>query len=47
MIEKIKEKKRSEFIRESTQKEQKEIDEIVSAKGNRFADMGKVGTEDE
>ena len=34
MIEKIREKKFKEFVNESMQKEQKEIDEIVSAKGN-------------
>lgn len=45
MIEKIREKKFKEFINESMQKEQKEIDEIVSAKGNRQVnvDVEKIG----
>ncbi len=45
MIEKIKEKKLKEFMQESFQKEQKEIDEIVSAKGNKQVgnDVDNVG----
>lgn len=45
MIEKIREKKLKEFVTESFQKEQKEIDEIVAARGNRQAenDVEKTG----
>lgn len=45
MIEKIKEKKFKEFVTESIQNEQKEIDEIVAAKGNRQVniDVEKTG----
>ena len=41
----IKEKKLKEFMQESFQKEQKEIDEIVSAKGNKQVgnDVDNVG----
>lgn len=36
MIEKIKEKKMQEFVSENIKKEQKEIDEIIAAKGNKL-----------
>lgn len=39
MIEKIREKKFKEFVNEFSQKEQKEIDEIVSARGNQQTDL--------
>lgn len=44
MIEKIREKKFKEFIAEFTLKEQKEIDEIVSARGNRQIDLDVENT---
>lgn len=41
MIEKIKEKKMKEFVSENIKKEQKEIDEIIAAKGNKMNDFNK------
>jgi flagellar protein FliJ len=41
MIEKIKEKKMKEFVSEHLKKEQREIDEIISAKGNSANDFYK------
>ena len=36
MIEKIKEKKMKEYVSENIKKEQKEIDEIIAARGNKL-----------